>query len=42
LLQEQTTVPPIVQYSLSEMLEQTIGLYEELSGTASAGAAEAA
>ena len=41
LLREQTTVPPIAHYSLAEMLEQTLGVYDELCGGDPA-AAEAA
>lgn len=42
LLREQITVPPVDRYSLAEMLEQTIGVYEELTASDSTGAAEAA
>jgi len=36
LLAERTTVPPVSQYTLAEMLEQTLRLYEELGRADSA------
>jgi glycosyltransferase involved in cell wall biosynthesis len=42
LLDERTTVPPVVQYTLAEMLEQTLHLYEELGAGGDVVAASAA
>jgi glycosyltransferase involved in cell wall biosynthesis len=42
LLDERTTVPPVSQYTLAEMLEQTLHLYEELGAGGDVVAASAA
>jgi glycosyltransferase involved in cell wall biosynthesis len=42
LLEQRTVVPPVSQYSLAEMLEQTLQLYEEVEPAAEGFAASAA
>ncbi|MFT5325587.1 MAG: glycosyltransferase involved in cell wall biosynthesis [Planctomycetaceae bacterium] len=42
LLEERLTVPPVSQYTLAEMLEQTLQLYEELEAGGDAASASAA
>ena len=42
LLTEQTVVPPVTKYSLAEMLEQTLQLYEEVGNSGKATASKAA
>ena len=42
LLDERAAVPPVSQYTLAEMLEQTLQLYEEVGAGGDAASASAA